>query len=99
MILNLLSKSVHRANPKHPADKPNQNGLFAFLRKQMANLNQFQSHWCQSWPGMVVTRADGSEACLRNAFLWKKPGLHSQQLEEERNASGVVQTKLPGNRT
>ncbi|KAK2538197.1 hypothetical protein Q9966_005518 [Columba livia] len=44
----------------------------------------------QSWPDLVKAQADGAEACLRNAYLWEKPGLRSPQLEEERNAFGVM---------
>lgn len=37
---------------------------------------------------MVTAWADGAEACLRSAFFWEKPGLHIQQLGEERNILG-----------
>lgn len=57
----------------------------------MANLKNFQSYQylcCKAGPGMVTAQADGDKACLRSAFLWEKPGLDIQQLEEENNILG-----------
>lgn len=85
MKSNLLSKRVHRTNPKAPADKPNQNGQFCVCLQANGKYEPIPG-----WPDLATAQVDGAEGCLRNAFLWEKPGLHSQQLEEEGNAVGVI---------
>jgi len=85
MKFDLLSTCVHRTNPKHPADKPNRNGLLCIslqANSKAEPLPELLVAVWQSWPDMVTARADEAEACLRNAFLWEKPGLCCQQLEE-----------------
>lgn len=72
MKFNLLSRCVHRTNPKHPADKPSQSGLLCISLQANGKsepLPQLLVAVWQSWPDMVTARVNGAEASLRNAFL------------------------------
>lgn len=93
MKFSFLSKCVHRTYPKRPADKPKQNGPVCISLQANGKSEPVPeivvTAW-QSWPDLVTAQADGAEACLRNAYLWEKPGLRSPHLEEERNAFGVM---------